>query len=119
MRSTFTSPHSLIPAKRTNLLSFLVSFASFQNFFNLQIINYIAPTGTRSRDSVVGIATRYGLRGSGIKSRWGRDFPHPSKPALGPYPVSYTMATGPLPGVNRPGRCVGHPPHLVPTLRKE
>ena len=36
------------------------------------------------RDSAVGIATRYGLDGSGIESRWGRDFPHPSVPAMGP-----------------------------------
>ena len=33
---------------------------------------------------IVGIATRYGLDGPGIESRWGRDFPHPSRPALGP-----------------------------------
>ena len=30
------------------------------------------------------IATRYGLIGLGIESPWGRDFPHPSRPALGP-----------------------------------
>ena len=35
-------------------------------------------------DSVVSIATCYGLEGSGIKSRWGRDFLHPSRLALGP-----------------------------------
>jgi hypothetical protein len=35
------------------------------------------------RDSEVCIATRYGLDGRQIKSRWGRDFPHPSRPALG------------------------------------
>jgi len=34
--------------------------------------------------SVVGIATGYGLGGPGIESRWGRDFPHLSRPALGP-----------------------------------
>ena len=32
---------------------------------------------------VVGIATGYGLDGTGIKSRWGRNFPHTSRPALG------------------------------------
>ena len=32
----------------------------------------------------VGIATRYGLDGSGIESRWGRDFSHLSRPALRP-----------------------------------
>jgi hypothetical protein len=36
------------------------------------------------RDRSVGIATRCGLDGPGIESRWGRDFPHPSLPALGP-----------------------------------
>ena len=39
---------------------------------------------TMGRDSSVGIATHYGLDGPGIESRWGRDFPHPSRPALGP-----------------------------------
>ena len=29
------------------------------------------------RDSAGGIATRYGLHGPGIESRWGRGFPHP------------------------------------------
>ena len=38
-----------------------------------------------SRDRAVGIVTRYELYGPGIESRWGgRDFPHPSRPALGP-----------------------------------
>jgi hypothetical protein len=36
------------------------------------------------RDSSVGIATRYELDDPGIESRWGWDFPHPSRPALGP-----------------------------------
>jgi hypothetical protein len=34
--------------------------------------------------SSVGIATDYGLDGLGIESRWGRDFSHTSRPALGP-----------------------------------
>ena len=29
-------------------------------------------------------ATGYGLDGPGIESRWGRDFPHVSRPAVGP-----------------------------------
>jgi len=35
------------------------------------------------RDSSVGTATRYGLDGPRMESRWGRDFPLPSRPALG------------------------------------
>jgi len=35
------------------------------------------------RDSAVGIATRYGLEGTGIESQWQREFLPPSRPALG------------------------------------
>jgi hypothetical protein len=35
-------------------------------------------------DDSTGIATRYGLHGTGIESRKGRDFLHPSRSALGP-----------------------------------
>jgi hypothetical protein len=34
--------------------------------------------------SSVGTATAYGLDGPGIESRWGRDFPYLSRPALRP-----------------------------------
>ena len=37
-----------------------------------------------SRDSSVGIATRYGPDGSGIESLWGRHIPQPSRLVLGP-----------------------------------
>jgi len=49
------------------------------------------------RDSSVGIATRYGLEGPGIESRWGRDFPYRSRPALRPTqpPVQW------VPGLSR------------------
>jgi hypothetical protein len=35
-------------------------------------------------DSAVCIATLYGMDGPGIESRWGWDFPHPTRPALWP-----------------------------------
>jgi hypothetical protein len=41
------------------------------------------------RDSVVGVKTFYGLDGSGIESRWGQDFQHPSGTSLGPPSLQY------------------------------
>jgi len=46
------------------------------------------------RDSSVGIATGYGLDGPGIEFRWGRDFPHLSRPALGPIQLPVQWVTG-------------------------
>ena len=63
---------------------------------------------TVGRDSSFGIATRYGLDGPGIESRWGRVFRHLSNPALGPTqpPTQW------VPGLSRgySGRVVNHPP---------
>jgi hypothetical protein len=59
---------------------------------------YETITYSRGRDSSIGIATRYGLDGAGIESRWGRDFPHPSRPALGPIQPPMQWVTGLYPG---------------------
>ena len=53
--------------------------------------------------SSVGIATGYGLDGPGIETRWERDFPHLSRPALGPPSLlhnGYRVFPG---GKERPG----------------
>jgi hypothetical protein len=71
----------------------------------------------RGRDSIVGIATRYGLEGPDIESRWQRNFPHLSRPAL----VSSLLYKEyrVFPGLKLPGRGVEHTDHLAPRLKND
>ena len=59
----------------------------------------------------VGITTHYGMDGPGIEFRWSRDFPYPSRPALGPTQPPIQR----LPGLSRgwSGRGVGLTTHLI------
>jgi len=61
------------------------------------LISEVSCDEFRSWDSSVGMATRYGLDGPGIESRWERDFPHLSRLALRPTqpPVQW------VPGLSR------------------
>ena len=54
-----------------------ISFARFFRDSTFQIL--VATLLYGGWDSSVGTATRYRLNGPGIESRWGRDFPHPSR----------------------------------------
>jgi hypothetical protein len=73
------------------------------------------------RDSSVGIATRYGLDGPGIESRWGREFPHPSGPALGltQPPTQWVTCLSWGGGGNGRGVALTTHSHLAPRLKKE
>jgi len=69
--------------------------------------------------NTVGVATRYGLDGLGIESRWGEIFrTRPDRP-WGPPCFLYNGYRVSFPGVKRPGRGVYHPPLLAPRLKKE
>ena len=60
------------------ILIYLVIDSVVGFLINLSLSHYMG------RDGAVGIATRCGLERPGIDSRWRRDFPHPSWPALEP-----------------------------------
>jgi hypothetical protein len=79
-----------------------VIVATIENTANIFIHIYIYIfskfiSRNRGPSSVVGIATAYGLDGPVIESRWGRDLPHLSRPALRPTqpPVQW------VPGLSR------------------
>ena len=65
--------------------------------------------GEGGRDGSVGIATRYGLDGPRIESRWGAIFSAPVQTGPGAHPASCTVGTGSFPGVKRPGCGADHP----------
>jgi hypothetical protein len=80
------------------------------SFSNVICNHVIQLTSDVDRDSSVGIATRYGLDGPVIESRWGGGrFSAPVQTGCVAHPASYTVGTGSFPGVKKPGRGVDHP----------
>jgi hypothetical protein len=73
---------------------------------------------TVGRDSSVGIATRYGLDGPGIESRWGRYFPHPSRPFLGLTQPPAQWVPGLFPEGKAAGGGIDHPPPPSPEVKE-
>ena len=74
----------LLPFWKTIVLLLTVEFTVDVGESRPSRFFYQYPPPTCGPRIVVGIATGYGLDGSGIESRWGRDFPHLSRPVLGP-----------------------------------
>jgi hypothetical protein len=68
----------------------------------------------REPGSSVRIATDDGLDGPRIESRWGPDFPHLSRPALGPTQPPVQWVPGLSRGKERPGRDADPSPLQVP-----
>jgi hypothetical protein len=77
---------------------FRPSWTFYEYLTFIQCLTYIyLPFNILGRHSSVSIATRYGLEGPGIQYRWERDFPHPSRPALGPSQPPVQWVPGLLP----------------------
>jgi len=69
--------------------------------------------------SVVGIATGYGLDGPGIESRWEKDFPHLSRPALGHTQPPVQWILGLSQGKEQLGRDIDPPPPSGANVKEE
>jgi hypothetical protein len=69
------------------LVDFVTQFISHTicptDLLQHNVSNFSGTSDLRGPGSSVGIATDYGLDVPGIESRWGRDFSHTSRPALG------------------------------------
>ena len=70
-------------------------------------------------DNTVGTSTCYGLNGPGIKSQWGRDLLHPSRPALDSIQPPIKWAPGFFPGNKVAGAWRWAPPTLSSPKVKE
>jgi hypothetical protein len=71
------------------------------------------------RDSVISIATHFGLDSPGTESQWGRNFSHLSGLTMWSTPPFCTMGTGSVLGVNWPGKALTFHLHLARRLKKQ
>ena len=105
-------------SSRSNMLISRLSCCEIQG--KSELLHYDGYIGFYvGRHSSVGIATCYRLDGPEIESRLEKDFPRPSRPALGPTQRPVEMESLLSPGLKQPGRGVDYPPHLTPRLQKE
>ena len=87
-------------------------------YLYIRIFNLVTLSFNVGRDNSVGIATLYGLDGPGIESRWGRDFPRPSRPAMGSTQPPVQWAPGLFPEV-KAARAWCWPPTLASSAEVE
>jgi len=73
---------------------------------------------SRSRDSIVNMANRYGLDGPGIESRLEVTFSAPVQTGPAAHPAPYTMGTRFFPAVKRPGHGFEFPPPSSAEVKK-
>ena len=99
-----------------NLRQYLATISLCQHLSTISLCQHLANINLRQyvaiivgRDSSVGIATRYGLEGPGDQIPTWHDFPHPSRPALGPTQPLKQWAPALSRGVKRPGRGIDQP----------
>jgi len=84
----------------------------------IELKNITTMSDNVGRNSTVGIATHYGLGGTGIKSWWGARSSAVLQIGSGVHPASYSMGNGSFPRVKRPGRGVDHPPPFSAEIKE-
>ena len=114
------SEHVYIKKTECFIQACFTASASIASHTNNLTVNYARRV---DRNSTVGIATRYGLDGLGMESRWGARFSLPVHTGRRAHPASCTRVreTGywvSFPGVKRPGRDVDHPPPSIAEVKK-
>jgi hypothetical protein len=93
-------------------LQFLLGFSKVPIFFVSPSIRNV------DQDSSVSTATDYGLDSLGIESQSGQEFPHPSRPVLGPTQPPIQLVPGLFPGVKWPGHGIDHPPPFCAKVKE-